>query len=506
MKRWCFIIVSLFNFCIAGMLMPACAQESLFNDAIKRGQLPSGAYIVDNKDKKNVTVDGMKDYVRGKGYVVCGYSSYIKKSIIGMKEIVSELEFITSSDYPMYAYFMMSGGREDYSQMKKGICFLPRPKQKFKHEATIVKVYGDDIDYVFDTKKDVLWSGELFSGFLHGKGAGFIINDNENYVYFEGTFEYGFPKQGITLLQLLKNRGDRGAIDVKKEVKEKIVIGVTEKMLTHNSKTTDTNLKQAMSFRNTSSYKSDVTKVEEAWQTAKSVNSSNIDNFKHDSTVVRIYNLYTAINYDPSNMLHKAKEILDAYQVIDAYQMPIKKSYYGASVYVMDWEKQQIKDDRETVSNAISIAKQGKTSSKYGFKTLYIQALPLLEAKSQKLEAKIASDKKSLDAYLEKRRQLNAPSSGTANNEIDWNYSKEPSGDIIEPSILSNADPSYQYDGKIYLKDGKGYASYNIYFKKNNGTRKIKEYKVKSTDLRLDKYSFKTRDEMLNAIKHADKL
>lgn len=105
----------------------------------------------------------------------------------------------------------------------------------------------------------------------------------------------------------------------------------------------------------------------------------------------------------------------------------------------------------------------------------------------------------------ERRNRNSSNNSNSSYNEIDWNNSKEPSGKFMEPSIISTTNyASYQYDGKIVLKGGKGTVSYNIYFEKEDGQYKPVEYRVRlGSSLKMDKFTFKTRDEMLDAISKA---
>lgn len=489
------------------MAVNSYAQEDrLFSEAISRGRQPNGSYIVNNSSKKAVTIEEMTSYVKRKGYAVLGYNTQIKKQFGNAREVVDRMEFIAKQDYPQYAFYVMSGGTTNYSQLKKGSFFQPTEEKQYKKHGIVEVLSG--VKTVFWRNDNVLWTGSLSNGFLHGSGKAFwVVGSNECY-YFEGTFEYGFPKVVKTSTYIAKH--DIGSLSRQKSKAFKMK-EVTPEMIAANASTSDSKLKQAIKLNMSASYDSDVTKLESAYQKAKTLSSSNYQSFKREPIVARFVNNYSKTNHDPKNLLPKARATNDAYYVCAALQYPIQERYYGVNSFLtaiqfngsIDWLSKEVDGDRELFKKGLNIAKNGKNNNQYGFRTFYSQAVPLLENKLRKFESKVASDRRYYEQKMNSVRERSQRIHNELSKEIDWERSKEPSGDYYEPGIFQTWG-KYEKDGSIYFKAGSEYVTYQAYYDDN---RVIHHYKIlyasSKINRNLKKWEFKRRDEMLEAILNA---
>jgi hypothetical protein len=496
--------------CILLLMAVNCyAQEDrLFSEAISRGRQPNGSYIINNSSKKAVTIEEMTSYVKRKGYAVLGYNTQIKKQFGNAREVVDRMEFISTQDYPQYVFSVMSGGTINYSQLKKGSFFQPAEEKQYTKHGIVEVLSG--VKTVFWRNDNVLWTGSLSNGFLHGNGKAFWIKGTNECHYLEGTFEYGFPKVIKTSTYIAQH--DIGSLNRQKS-KEFKMKAVTSEMIAANANTSDSKLKQAINLSMGGSYDSDVAKLDAAYKKAKTLSSSNYSNFKADPIVARFVNNYGKTNHDPKKRLPTAQAIKDAYYVCAALQYPIQERYYGVNNFFtaiqfngsIDWLNKEVKGDRDLFTKGLNIAKNGKNNNQYGFRTFYSQAIPLLENKLRRFENKVASDRKYYEQKMQSVREKNQRIHNELSKEIDWERSKEPSGKYYESGLFQTWG-KYENDGSIYFKAGSEYVTYQAYYDDN---RVIHHYSIlyasRKINNNLRKREFKRRDEMLEAILNAVK-
>jgi len=492
---------------ILAMAVNCYAQEDrLFSDAISRGRQSNGCYLVNNSDKKAVETDEMVAYIKRKGYSVLSYTTQLKKRFGNAREIVDKMEFIATQDYPQYVFYYMSGGTTNYRQLKKGSFFQPTEEKQYTKHGIVEVLSG--IKTVFWRNDNVLWTGSLSNGFLHGSGKAFWVKGTNEYHYLEGTFEYGFPKAVKTSTYIAQH--DIGKLSQQKSKTFKMK-DVSPEMIAANANTTDSKLKQAISLCMKSSYDSDVAKLDAAYQKAKTLSSSNYKSFKADPIVARFVNNYGKTNHDPKKRLSTARAIKDAYYVCAALQYPIQERYYGVNSFFtaiqfngsIDWLSKEVNGDRDLFTKGLNIAKNGRSSNQYGFKSFYSQAVSLLENKLRQFESKVASDRRYYEQKMRSVRENSQRIQNELSKEIDWNRSKDPSGQYYEPGIFQ-AWGRYEKEGTIYFKSGSKYVTYQAYYDYN---RVIHHYEIlyasSKINGKLSKRYFKRKDEMLNEILNA---
>lgn len=485
------------------------AQEKLFDEAIRRGKLPYGGYMVENTAKKAVTVEQMRDYIRKKGYNIAGYTTQYLHRFGSVREIVEKMEFISTQDYPQYVYWACSGGNADYNQMKTGTLFFPLTEKKYNHEEYIVKNF--DVDFIFSRKDNVRWTGSLSNGLLHGEGRGFFISPGNEYTYFEGTFKYGFPVNDTETYVVTKDPTKTiGRLTESDRKTGKKMWHLNPSMLAHNAKTTDQKLKQAINQYVSQTYSSDASKLETLYNKAKSVNTSNYKSFTADKHVDVFISLYGETNYDPRNLLPKARAIKDVYKVIDALNMPIRERYYGCnsawSIFrylygYVDWLEDEVKGDRGMLSKALSIARQVKANDKYGFKVFCTNAIALIERKSRELESKISKDYVAYKRHNEQNAEENRRLTEQLSKEFDGERTKAPSGEYITPSIFGPTYGRYRNPGEIHFKWGSEYVRYQNYYNENHSLHHCEILDASSKiSNRLKKRYFDSVPELFQAV------
>ena len=478
-------------------------KENLYNEAYRRGRQINGAYLINNTDKKKVTVEEMALYLSNKGYIVCNYNTQYIKKFLSVKEIVYQMEFMTKQDYLDYVFYFMSDGSVNCNDLRNGTFFQPHDEKQYEKHGFIEVL--SSVKTVFWRKDNVKWTGSLSNGLLHGSGKAFWVAGTNEYHYIEGTFEYGFPTEIKTSTYI-----PQGEMAVLKQerIKKFKIRAVTKETIAKNANTSDSKMKQAVNLLMGGSYDSDVALLETAYKNAKRLSSSNYSNFKPDPIVAKFVHNYGLTNNDPKKCLPKAKAIKDAYYVCAALQYPIQDHYYGVNNIItaltmsVDWLSNEVKGDRDLFTKGLNIAKNGKNNDRFGFRTFYSQAVPILENKIRKFENKVASDRRSYNQRKQTESENFERIQRKLSKEIDWNRSKSPSGKLSEPSFFSSWG-KYEKEGEIYFKSGSEYVKYNTYYFDNKRDHYKITYASSGIERNLRKKEFKTESEMVEAIVNA---
>jgi hypothetical protein len=447
------------------------AQEKLFNEAIKRGITSNGAYCVENTKKKDVTLDEMKEYAISKGYIIGRASDEDRIRFGASKYIVDKMEFIDPKNYSNYVFHALSQSGFDFNRLKeKGDFYIPESEKVYEKKNSIISVWsGNRTNY--KRCRNALWTGNVFNGLLDGNGVGFAAMPGGKYIKFEGTFLRGFPKSDINVKYVFKTDLKKSAFVDNNEIKSDKYPAFSRLSLAQNAETKDAELKKALEYAQEDIYKQDVAKIEEIYQNTKSVSISNYEKINQDHFVVDFITLYQTSNYDPSSVLPKVRELNDVFYVIDALKMQFAEHYYGYSLWSLlslnyDWYNDKVKNHRDLLENGLNKAVDGK-NSKYGFSNFFSQAADQLRKKQNELEDFLEKDyaeyKRKFEAKVADRKQTEEKYT----QEIDWDSSKGPSGDLT--SGLFDSYWYYENRGEIKFKGNIFKVQYNAFYNDRAG-------------------------------------
>ena len=481
--------VLLSQFCLFGI-----AQEKLLKEAISRGPSADGVYCINNSKKANVTLDEMRSYVKQAGYIPTNGTTQQISRYGSPYIVVKTLEFTDPNNFDGYIFSQLNGsGNVSFNQLKsKGCCFVPFVEAKGGDNA-IWSGYVQDGRYkclrAYVRYDNVLWSGSVVDGLLDGSGVGLYVNGEGRYTWLSGTFEHGLATSAINIKKAKRNDSEEKRYSNYSEAKSEVF---TRPYCDMALNVQDAQLLQALSWYYRPYYSESVAKMEAACNRAQPLTISNYANYKLDGDIEEFYNIYSRTNYDPQNKLPKAREFYGTKQVVTALNLEFKQYIANSALGYVDVSGK----DRETLKTAIEIAKKYANSSQYGFKNFFAQAGPKLDSKYAAFEQKIQGEWDSEAEFQQRVRNRIANSS----TEIDTNNCKEPSGKLVNTSMLSSYK-TYEKDGIIRTKGGER-VDYNIIYKPNN---EIDCYRINYASQRISnklngKRDFRTRDEMIGAI------
>ena len=423
------------------------AQEKLYKEAITQGPQANGAYLLQNKKLKTITYRECRDFLASKGYYVGNYEIEEVNRYGDHLYLIKTMEFIPKKDYDEYVFLNLNDEKIDFSQLKKGSLFI----------RTIVgNVFYQETKY--NRLNDVLWSGDVKDGVLEGKGIG-LIKQGGTYEYIKGTFSHGFPTTQIIGKKISISQEDGNIEESKlssisyKEVKEE------DLLFDYMSKRTDAYVKKELGQYFIRDYQRKTKLLETAYQQAKSLNISNYQDFKKDGIVEEFINLYEKIfNYDPQSLLPKAHELAGVYYVVDALNMKFRDHYYysGFRTFLsgyLSWDDYGEKKDKELLDNGAKKASEIGKSSRLGLSQFGSQAYEMLNKKMSDLLDKIYSDAVAFDDYNARQKNINKAEDAKNSKLIDFNRSKEPSGDLIEVNNFFSFWYEYENEGNDIIFD-----------------------------------------------------
>lgn len=426
------------------------SQGSLYKDAIKRGMNSTGSYVIDNSKKKAVTPDEMEEYLRERGYIV-GKTTTQNENIFGnILTIVKNMEFVSKDNLSAYMFNSLNQTSYSYDQLTNtGTAFLASRREIRDSYGYAGIFYKTRYETAYTRLDNIKWSGGVKEGLINGKGAG-IAKVDDDYFYISGQFSNGFPMADVVAIK------HPSAIDNSSGTRTTYQ-AVTSATMIENPEITDGKLKQAINLQRTLWYEEDIAKIENAYQKAKALTGYD-SNFYGDGFVENFIGAYEKLNYDPKNVLPKAREVRDVYIAFRAIRMGFRDRYYGSLPLIgRCWRDDLEKEDRGKLTNAINLAKVYQTGSKYGFGNLFAQLEKNLNKKKQDFEAKISSDADSYraelrrsEAYHQQYKQEMCESC-----KVDGSKTTFPEG-YVEGfhGIFINTPNTSKEDGKIVLKNG----------------------------------------------------
>jgi len=161
------------------MLLMLCigstAQEKLFEEAIRKGRSANKFYLAKNEKGKGQSIEKVRNYAKNHNYLLGKYTTKEIERFGDKQTALDEFSFIPYNDYPAYVYAYTNSGLKYADLKQRGSCWLFVGEKFLK----------------FD---NVLWSGEIKNGMLHGKGSGFWVDDNNRFFnYVKGEFQNGLP-------------------------------------------------------------------------------------------------------------------------------------------------------------------------------------------------------------------------------------------------------------------------------------------------------------------------
>ena len=444
MIRFLLIQVLLFTGCIVGP-----AQTALYKEAIKNGLNEKGVYCIKNPKKKTVTEEKMRAFLLNKGYIV-GNSVTQNANIYGnVMSIIKSMEFVSPEGLTAYMFNRLNESKFSMSQLSgNGTAFLAK-RQEIKQDAFF---YIKKYEVVYERINDILWSGNINkAGLINGKGVG-IAKMGSQYVYINGTFSNGLPMENC----LVKRIG--AAISTERGSSEEFM-GVYSKTILENAKIIDAKLLEAFDLQKELWYREDSQKLETAFQNALTLNDNYYKGMSSQyGNAEEFVAIYEKLNYDPNNLLPKAKEIRNVYTTLHSrFQHYAREKYWGSRLVVgFCWWDDFEKKDRTVIDDALRVARLGKAESKY-FKKFYSQIENELNETKSEFEKKISKQKFAFRNELEdrERRHKQYMQNMCDNCKIDGSRTTFPEGYVEGyKGIIINTPNRSEKKGKIVLING----------------------------------------------------
>ena len=499
MKRQVFISILLL------LAVPMLAQEKYFREAIQRGPTANGFYCINNTSKKNITVGELSVYAQRMGYVIGRIATTDLSRFGDTKTIVYKFEFLTADKFDAYVFRCLSNS-ESVKPLPttKGTAFF-LPINEVKKWNPYSSSRNSNNSQTLKRYDNVVWTGQITNGLLHGSGKG-LFKQGNLYYYFSGNFMYGFPAEKPTIKTATKASNQKKDSPNGLDVNSMETPAVSPRFLASLTGITDSKLKEAANLVIKDDYNKAVKKLEESYRKALAINKTNYAKASYDKYPEEFCAIYK--NIADAKTMEKAREIADLVYVVYALQCPVHESFiiFGSE---SSWNQEKINQYNNILAKANNDFKRLKTYSKYGFKNFCIQVDGLLKKQNEvfennkkngwtqykELHTREVAERSAREA---KRNAENAKRS----MEIDWNRSKRPSGDITEHSVWT-AYEHYENSGEIVFKSGYERVTYNAYFNFGN----FLYYKIgyASAKIRegLKKWEFKTEGEMYEAILNA---
>ena len=177
MRRICLIMMAF----LLGMAV--FAQKKAFQEAIKKGRVPTEFYVLRNDKSKMIRLSDVEEYAKENNYILGKHSMKEISRFGDTDESIAQIEFLPMVEYPSYIYAnITSNTTTSPSLTSEGAGYLFVDDEK-----------ADGTKYL-ERKDHVFWSGNFSNGLLDGKGYGCVVSqDYKRMVFFEGTFQNGFP-------------------------------------------------------------------------------------------------------------------------------------------------------------------------------------------------------------------------------------------------------------------------------------------------------------------------
>ena len=482
-------------------------MEQLLADALKHGEKHDGfsIYCLNNKKNKSLYASEAVKFLRNKGYITI---SATDKSVLrygAVRELLDKVEFVLDSDYSAFAYAQFN---QIHVISVKGSFFRPQRRDVYMQK-TNARWAGSK----FEAQNDVLWTGDIAEGLIHGAGIGFhAIGDT--YYTFKGSFSHGLPTTEISVEYVTK--ADMADAYYKKpKWKTGVILPADLSTLLPNLKTTDRLLKKAITGYFIDEYRMRSSSVLSVYENLiKAVSKPDYldksPSSEEHSSVSLFCRIYGELGYDPANLLPKANEMKDAYHTWEVFSDPFRKRYWGGTFWsllsgIPEWYNDNEKDDRNKLNECLSIAKTRKSSSEYGLKPFFSKMEVELKKKKDDFERIISQQRVDFDRAVARAREDNAEYHEKYRKVISEDLSKSPSGEFVSYGLLTS-DKCYENDGVICFKSGSNEVRYNMRF---NRYGELECYYIKygyGSNLKsLEGKEYKSEKEMIDAILSANR-
>ncbi len=481
-------------------------MEQLFNDGLKVYDGHYHTYTISNPKKKFIKEAHMASLVKDKGYRVITSNSITANRLGDRTMVLNELTFIKPGDYPEYVFKKL--GTHYESGLPAG-SFLRPAVRDVLHPVNGSKVLSfRSKETYFEDWNNVMWTGEIKDGYLHGKGQGYY-NSGDLYYIFTGTFNHGLAVSDITVRTYRAGEDGDYAIYLEKETVSSFGPQGVRVLADQYTDAANGVVKNAVRLNMIDAYPGYADRLEKAYADLRPVSAtSTTDQFKPDPVISDFLTLYRTCGYDPRNLIPKAGEMDNVNEVLAMLGWTPRKDYYGFSLWsilsmVPEWYDETEKADREKLDNALALAKNGAKTSTCGFKTFFSDATRALNKKKGNFESYIAAQ----------YREYNAARSAAVKNindlhsqmerEIDESRSYAPKGELVSTSLVFNSKFRYKEDGVIYTKHGNHFAQYNVYYNKYGSEYELDCYMIHYASGKLEplkSMKFKSYDEMVKQI------
>jgi hypothetical protein len=509
MKKQVFISILLL------LAVPMLAQEKYFREAIQRGPTANGFYCINNTSKKNITVGELSVYAERMGYAIGRIATTELSRFGDTKTIVYKFEFLTADKFDAYVFRCLSNA-ESVKPLPntKGTAFFLPINQVKKWNPYSSSRNSDNNSKTLKRYDNVVWTGQITNGLLHGTGKG-LFKQGNLYYYISGNFSYGFPSEKPTIKTATKASNQKKASPNGLDVNAMETPAVTPRFLASLTGITDSKLKEAANLAVKDDCNKAVKKLDESYRKALAINKTNYAKASYDKYPEEFCATYK--NIADAKTMEKAREIADFVNIVYALQIPVHVHFIGSNsslarlfgAYEYTWDQQTWDSFNNTLTKANNGMKRLKANSKYGFKNFCIQTEGLLK-KQNEVFAKSTQEGRAEFAQLHGRETAERAARDAKRNagntkhslEIDWDRSKKPSGDIPEHNFLFHRT-SYENSGSIYFKSGSENVTYNVYF--YDGEFDYYKITYASSKIRegLKKWEFKSEVEMYEAILNA---
>lgn len=457
------------------LLSKSARLKILFDEALERKTDVEGVFMLVNSHDFLLQEKEARDFLRSQGYEPGLVSTKMVRNpspLIDWSESIDEMDFFVPGHMKEYAFFALRGDhRVGFDQLDQRGTFVYR-------------------DYTAPSKANVFesapvfWSGDLFNGFLDGSGVG-LVQLSDGWGFFAAEFQAGFPTEDIPMKILFRDMSV-GDFRYTAIIKPSIL------MEAHSATGIYLGAIRAYAQKVYPDYKQ---ALEAEYQKTAALNRTTEGFVKNRDFLSDFISFYETVRQDPDQQIPKAKEILEAYDVLDACNKEFTISDYIRSWLIgSQWDWERVEKQREYYKTAYDTATEKSKDRNGAFQPFYSRASEILARKRNDLETHI---KRSLDSYANhvEREKQEAEEKNYRLAEYDQERSYPPSG-----SRKKELSSFYTMDkpGKLYLKNG-AYLEYNIVC---NQEDKVENYIVHYAQPHLDSSSkeFPTFEAMLQAL------
>ena len=419
-------------------------MQQLLSEALKKGEDKSetySVYTINNHKGKSVNASDAKRYLSKNGYIPISAS---EKSVLRFganRTLLDKVRFIAKSDFPAYA--LASAPYDFRKATGNAKMFIPKMRDSW--------YWGHEICDKIISYDNVLWTGDLLDGFIHGEGCGFMPFDG-GYACFKGRFVAGFPKNDITNFMI------RYA-DLSSNYKTINKIGYWD--LVRAKETASGDLLAAMKHFARFSYVENAGNVVDEYQRTFDINKG-YEQFKPNKDVIQefrtLYGDWPEL--DSQGILDLTDELVAVYAVWDALHFKFHPHYISGFVFI-NWNAGAVDGDYATINNGLRIAEEKGKDSQFAFRPFCNEALPILKTRKKDLEKHLEEERQYYEARVSRMEDMQEASKAynakmCEKCMVDAQKSTVPTGYVDGWSFLFifGAPAQSKEDGVIVMQNG----------------------------------------------------